>query len=47
VARAAIEGLEKSADGLVRMKVRGCPERLEISRRHLPEVRRLLRAGEL
>lgn len=47
VARAAIEGLEKGVDGTVRIKVRDCPERLEISRRHLPEVRRLLRSGEL
>ncbi|GAB4293221.1 MAG: LytTR family DNA-binding domain-containing protein [Thiohalomonadaceae bacterium] len=47
VARAALEGLEKGADGGVRVRLRDCPERLAISRRHLPELRRLLRSGEI
>lgn len=47
VARSAMEGIEKGADGVARMRLRGCEERLEISRRHLPEVRRLLREGRI
>lgn len=47
VARAALEGLEKGSDGVVRVKLKACAERLEISRRHLPELRRLLRSGEI
>lgn len=47
VARNALAGLEKDADGAARVRLKGCAERLEISRRHLPELRRLLRSGEL
>jgi two-component system response regulator AlgR len=47
VARSALEGLEKGADGTARVRLRGCEERPEISRRHLPELRRLLRSGEI
>lgn len=47
VARAALAGLEKEADGSVRLRVDGRSERLEVSRRQLPEVRKLLRAGTL
>ena len=47
VARSAIEGIEKGGDGTARMRLRGCEERLEISRRHLPEVRRRLREGRI
>lgn len=47
VARAALEGLEKGADGTARVRLKGCEERLEISRRHLPELRKLLRSGDL
>lgn len=46
VARRRMSGLQKSADGggyLVCL--RGCHERLSISRRHLAEVRRWLRLG--
>ncbi len=47
VARSAVEGIEKGGDGNARMRLRGCEERLEISRRHLPEVRRRLREGRI
>lgn len=47
VARTALAGLEKGADGQARVKLKDCVERLEISRRHLPELRRLLRSGEI
>ncbi|PKM46423.1 MAG: DNA-binding response regulator [Gammaproteobacteria bacterium HGW-Gammaproteobacteria-1] len=47
VARSALEGLEKGADGTARVRLRDCEERPEISRRHLPELRRLLRSGEI
>ncbi len=47
VARSALAGLEKDADGTARVRLKGCAERLEISRRHLPELRRLLRSGEI
>lgn len=47
VARGALVGLEKRPDGSARVKLKNCDERLEVSRRHLPELRRLLRSGEL
>jgi two-component system response regulator AlgR len=47
VARAVLEGLEKGADGTARVKLKNCEEQPEISRRHLPEIRRLLRSGEI
>jgi two-component system response regulator AlgR len=45
VSRHHLSGLEKDADGNVRVVLRDCEETLEISRRHLAEVRRLLRGG--
>lgn len=47
VARSALEGLEKESNGAARVRLKDCAERLEISRRHLPELRRLLRSGEI
>lgn len=43
VSRRHLAGLEKDLDGNARAVLRDCEDRLEISRRHLPEVRRLLR----
>jgi two-component system response regulator AlgR len=43
VSRRHLTGLEKDAAGNSRAVMRECEETLEISRRHLPEVRRLLR----
>ena len=43
VSRNYLAGLEKDVDGTPRAVLRGCGETLEISRRHLPAVRRLLR----
>ncbi len=40
-----LEGLEKDSDGTPRAVLRNCDETLEISRRHLAEVRRLLRGS--
>ncbi|MCU7917667.1 MAG: LytTR family DNA-binding domain-containing protein [Candidatus Thiodiazotropha sp. (ex Dulcina madagascariensis)] len=45
VARRRLSGLEKGRDGIPRVVMRGCEETLEVSRRHLPEVRRILRGG--
>ncbi|MBT3046764.1 MAG: LytTR family DNA-binding domain-containing protein [Candidatus Thiodiazotropha sp.] len=46
VARRCLAGLEKGSDGVPRVVLRGCDETLEVSRRHLPEVRRVLRGEE-
>jgi len=46
VAREQVAGLEKAADGGGLIRLRGCAERLPVSRRHLPEVRRWLRGSE-
>ncbi|MBT3093972.1 MAG: response regulator transcription factor [Candidatus Thiodiazotropha sp. (ex Lucina pensylvanica)] len=43
VVRLHLVGLEKGSDGIPRVVLRGCDETLEVSRRHLPEVRRVLR----
>jgi two-component system response regulator AlgR len=43
VSRRHLAGLERDAAGATLVLLRECDERLEISRRHLPEVRRLLR----
>lgn len=43
VSRLHLVGLEKDVAGNSRAVLRGCDETLEISRRHLPEIRRLLR----
>jgi two-component system response regulator AlgR len=45
VVRAAVLGLEKGVGGM-QITLRGCEERLEVSRRHLAEVRRFLKEGE-
>ncbi|MGD8909542.1 MAG: LytTR family DNA-binding domain-containing protein [Chromatiales bacterium] len=45
VSRRHLSGLEKDAGGNTRAVLRDCDETLEISRRHLAEVRRLLRGG--
>ena len=45
VARRAILGLEKDTDGNTLVQLRGCDERLSVSRRHPPELRRRLRSG--
>lgn len=45
VARERVSGLEKAADGGVLICLRDCAECLPVSRRHLPEVRRWVRAG--
>jgi two-component system, LytTR family, response regulator AlgR len=47
VSRRALAGLERAADGSVEVSLRGCQERLSVSRRHLPVVRRALCAGML
>jgi two-component system response regulator AlgR len=44
VARDRIEALEKGTDGAPRVRLRGCAERLPVSRRHLAAVRRWLRS---
>ena len=44
-ARNSVTGLEKDKDGATLIRLRGCDERLPVSRRHLPEVRRWLRSG--
>lgn len=45
VAIAALSGLEKLADGTHRVVLRGVENGPEVSRRHLSELRRLLRSG--
>ncbi|MCP3870626.1 MAG: response regulator transcription factor [Gammaproteobacteria bacterium] len=45
VSRRHLIGLEKHSDGRCLALLDGTDERLEISRRHLPEVRRLLKTG--
>lgn len=45
VARRAVLGLEKDVEGNTLVQLRGCDERLPVSRRHLPELRRWLRSG--
>ena len=44
VAGNRLVGLEKSPDGASLAVLEGCDDRLPVSRRHLPEVRRFLRA---
>jgi two-component system response regulator AlgR len=45
VARARLFALEKTTDGGTEVRLRGCEERLPVSRRHLADIRRWLRAG--
>ncbi|MFB1490435.1 MULTISPECIES: LytR/AlgR family response regulator transcription factor [unclassified Thiocapsa] len=40
VARARVSGLEKRSDGSAYIQLSDCAEQLQVSRRHLPEVRR-------
>ncbi|EGV31142.1 two component transcriptional regulator, LytTR family [Thiorhodococcus drewsii AZ1] len=42
VARSRFHGLEKDSDGTTSVRLRDCPDRLSVSRRHLAEVRRWL-----
>ncbi|MCG7981969.1 MAG: response regulator transcription factor [Candidatus Thiodiazotropha lotti] len=46
VVRRSLIGLEKGVDGSSRAVLQGCEETLEISRRHLPEVRRIIRGAD-
>jgi len=45
VARNRLTGLEKESDGRCFATLQGIDQKLEISRRHLAEVRRLLKGG--
>jgi len=45
VAVRQLVGLEKASDGASLAVLAGCEERLPVSRRHLPEIRRFLRHG--
>lgn len=45
VARGRLTGLEKAHDGSTVAVLRGTDDRLAVSRRHLPEIRRWMRAG--
>ena len=47
VARSRLSGLEKGPDGTTLVRLRGCDERLPVSRRHLSDIRRWLRGGAL
>jgi two-component system response regulator AlgR len=42
VARLKVIGLEKSSEGHYFIRLSGCNEKVEVSRRHLPEVRALI-----
>jgi two-component system response regulator AlgR len=46
VVRRHLVGLHKGTDGIPRAVMKGCDEKLEVSRRHLPEVRRILRGKD-
>lgn len=46
VSRAALIGLERRADGSLYVCLRGCDERIEVSRRHQPQIRRWLKDVE-
>jgi two-component system, LytTR family, response regulator AlgR len=45
VARAYVKALEKDAEGRCLVVLEGVEEKLEVSRRHAPELRRWLRSG--
>jgi two-component system response regulator AlgR len=45
VARDALIGLDRDAAGACLARLRGIPDRLEVSRRHLAEIRALVREG--
>jgi two-component system response regulator AlgR len=44
VVRRHLRGLERDRDGVCRVVMQGCDEKLEVSRRHLPAIRRILRS---
>jgi two-component system response regulator AlgR len=46
VARNRVNGLEKRSDGSVYIRLRDCAEQLQVSRRHLPEVRRRVQGDD-
>ena len=43
VVKKCIRGLEKDADGRHLVKMEGCEERPQVSRRNLPAIRKLIR----
>jgi len=43
VSRHSLRSLERGADGIHRVLMRGCDETLEVSRRHLADLRRMLK----
>ena len=45
VAREQVTGLERDREGTNLVRMNGCEERLPVSRRHLPEIRRWLQRG--
>jgi len=45
VARDAVTGLAKDGTGTCFVRLRGIPDQLEVSRRHLPEIRAWVREG--
>jgi two-component system response regulator AlgR len=47
VARRALEAMETGNDGQVYVRLRGVAEKLEVSRRHTPDLRQLLRSGRV
>ena len=46
VPRQMVTALERQPDGTMVVRLAGCEERLEVSRRHLPTVRRWLRHAQ-
>ena len=46
VANTALRGLEKNVDGHAFVVIAGIDDRLEVSRRLLPEIRRLIKSGQ-
>lgn len=46
VAREALIGLDRDASGSCFARLKGIADRLEVSRRHLPEIRALVREGQ-
>ena len=47
VARSRLFAIEKGMDGGIEVRLRDCPEQLPVSRRHLADIRRWLRAGQI
>jgi two-component system response regulator AlgR len=43
VAKNSIEALEKDSQGQVKVKCKNCDKRFDVSRRHLPEIRKLMK----